>query len=51
MLVTYGHTPYQPTTFIADPVMLDLNLSSLGGETTSTPVSKYSSDFYSDEVD
>jgi hypothetical protein len=34
-----------------DPVKLDPNLSPLGGETTSTPVSKFSSDLYYDAVD
>jgi hypothetical protein len=42
------HSTIQPA---PDPVMLDLNLSPLGGETTSTPVSKFSSDFCSDAVD
>jgi hypothetical protein len=32
-------------------VVLDLNLSPHGGEKTSTPVSKFSSDFYCDAVD
>jgi hypothetical protein len=34
-----------------DPVKLDPNHSPLGGETTSTPVSKFSSDLYYDAVD
>jgi hypothetical protein len=42
------HSTIQPA---PDPVMLDLKLSPLGGETTSTPFSKYSFDFFSDAVD
>jgi hypothetical protein len=34
-----------------DPMKLDSNLSPLGAETTSTPVSKVSSDLYYDKVD
>jgi hypothetical protein len=34
-----------------DPVKLDPNLSPIGGETASTPISKFSSDLYDDVVD
>jgi hypothetical protein len=42
------HSTIQPA---PDPVKLDLNLSLLGGEQMSTPISKFSSDLYSDAVD
>jgi hypothetical protein len=42
---------YHNTPPASDPVKLDLHLSPLGGETTSTPVSKFHSNLSSDAVD